>query len=612
MRSVERRIWRRKFGHGTLLVSVVVALITALSGTAVAATALTPPPGSGRGARLEGTTAAKSKSGTRATVKHAAAAALPDATGALSTVSSVTVNGGYTAAGIGMRNLGYGTISITGVPAGATVKSATLLWDVLGDSADPTFAQGTFDGTAITGTEWASGASPCWPVSSNFSYEADVTSLVTGNGSYNLTGFASGESDGADPWNVGSTPPLLEGASLVVVYTLASMPQTSIQIGEGATETDSGNTATATLDGFTAAASPAATTTYIVADGQYGTSAATFNGTTLPGVTFPGADPQAVPNYSLGNLWDTTTADVGSLVNPGDTSATLSVTGSNDCLVWVGQVLSVGNPTSSSPVYAALGDSFSSGEGNPPFIPDSNYAGDRCHRSLAAYSEHLSTIPAPQQFEFVACSGATTADITGPNTANNEPAQTSALSDATTVVTLTIGGDDLGFSHILKECIFSPISCKTLYSKSLPAAIKALQPTLLSTYEAIHAAAPNAFLAVGGYPDLFATNPVHNCHGVTGISTTERAWLDSMGDLLNSIIQAAVTQDQAVGDRTLFVPVNGSVPGTFTGHQLCSPSSTIYINQENLRHPVYSFHPDAAGQLAYAAAFDSVLKSAGL
>ena len=183
------------------------------------------------------------------------------ASGALSTVVSEVVHGGYTAAGIGMRNLGHGTISITGVPAGATVVSATLLWNVLADQADPTLAQGTFNGTAISGAQWASGTSPCWPVASNWSYEADVTKLVSGNGSYALTGFASGETDGADPWNVGSTAPLMEGASLVVVYQLASMPESVIQIAEGASETDTGNAASATLTGFTAGPPASAKTT---------------------------------------------------------------------------------------------------------------------------------------------------------------------------------------------------------------------------------------------------------------------------------------------------------------------------------------------------------------
>ena len=69
----------------------------------------------------------------------------------------------------------------------------------------------------------------------------------------------------------------------------------------------------------------------------------------LPGVTFPGGDPLAVPDYSIGNLWDTTTTDVSSLVGSGDTSAALSVTGSDDCLVWVGQVLAVSSASCSVP-----------------------------------------------------------------------------------------------------------------------------------------------------------------------------------------------------------------------------------------------------------------------
>ncbi len=109
----------------------------------------------------------------------------------------------------------------------------------------------------------------------------------------------------------------------------------------GAAETDSGNSAGVTLDGFTASSEPSATTTYVVADGQEAGNTATFDGTTQPGVSFPGADPQAVPDYSSGNLWDTVTTDVSTLVNPGDTTAALAVTGNADCLVWVGQVLAV-------------------------------------------------------------------------------------------------------------------------------------------------------------------------------------------------------------------------------------------------------------------------------
>lgn len=329
---------RRRRIRGWPLMAATALMAASAAVAAPAAGAATTGPHGNPGA---GTANAKVTRVQRATVRHASMSSSAAATGDLSTVLSETVHGGYVAAGTGLRNLGYGTISITGIPAGATVKSATLLWDILADSSDSSFAQGTLNGKAFTGTQWASGISPCWPVGTNFSYEADVTGTVTGNGSYNLAGIATGQSDGADPWTSGSTPPLDEGASLVVVYQRASAPQVTVQIGEGATETELGDSATATLNGFTVGAKPAVTTTYIVADGQLPGNTASFNGTTLPGVGFPGDDPQAVPHYSQGNLWDTVTADVSSYAHPGDTTAAIGVTGYQDCLVWVGQVLSV-------------------------------------------------------------------------------------------------------------------------------------------------------------------------------------------------------------------------------------------------------------------------------
>jgi hypothetical protein len=329
-----------------IIVLAVAVSCSLLPGLASIAASAAPAPIGGAGT-APGAPTAGAHGGHRA----AHTAGTPeDASGDLSTVSVTTVHGGYVAAGIGMRNLGYGTIAITGVPDGASIKSATLLWDIVADQPSASFAQGTIDGKAVSGNAVASGASPCWPEgSSNFSYEADVTQLVTGNGKYSLAGFAAGEDDGADPWNVGTVAPLLEGASLVVVYQLASMPSTVVQIAGGASEI-ADDTGSAQLAGFTASAQAKATTTYIVGDGQdIGTKYATFDGATVPGTGFTGSDPQAVPRYSQGDLWDTTTADVSSSVKPGDTSAPLSITsavdnGYYDCIVWVGQVLAVTQP----------------------------------------------------------------------------------------------------------------------------------------------------------------------------------------------------------------------------------------------------------------------------
>jgi hypothetical protein len=331
-------------GRGKLALALLAGLAVSAAGSAAPATAAGSAPKPGTGA---GTAAMRVKPAGTGFRQLARASAPKDATGSLSTVSVGTLHGGYVAAGIGLRNLGSGTISITGVPSGAKVASATLLWDIVADSADPSFAGGTFAGTKITGSAWGSGSSPCWSPGANFSYEADVTRQVTGNGSYALSGFTTGESDGADPWNAGSIPPLLEGATLVVVYNLGSRPLTTIQIAAGAGEI-ADDSATATMTGFTADAHPKATTTYIVADGQQGgIKSATFNGDAVPNATFSGTDPLAAGDYSLGNLWDTTTADVSSSIKASDTSASLSITSATDdsdnydCVVWVGQVLAV-------------------------------------------------------------------------------------------------------------------------------------------------------------------------------------------------------------------------------------------------------------------------------
>lgn len=198
------------------------------------------------------------------------------------------------------------------------------------------------NGQAITGTEIGTDISPCWPVNDNFSYRADVTSLVNGNGSYALSGFASGQTNGQDPWDGSSVPvpPLLEGASLVVIYTSPLSAQTQILLYDGSAEAKY-NLVTLTLSGFTAP-SPlgSAVTTFIGADGQsLWEEGSTFNGNTLPSVGWDGLDPQAVPSYSDGNLWDTMPVNVTGYVAPGSTSATATTLGGDDCLVWVAQVL---------------------------------------------------------------------------------------------------------------------------------------------------------------------------------------------------------------------------------------------------------------------------------
>ena len=282
----------------------------------------------------------------------------PAATGVLTTLYSTELHGGYVAAGVGMRNRGFGHLTISGIPNGAKVTAAFLLWDVLDDSNQTIDAVGVVNSNFVRGTLIGSGASPCWPPAANFGFEADITPLVSGNGIYALSGFASGAQDGSDPWVSGSPTPALEGASIVAIYSNSSSPLTHVEVDDGTAET-SGNQLSTSFSGFAASANPVAQTTFIVADGQSSPDGpATFNGVALNPGDFQGLDPQDGPAFSQGNLWDTSLYDVSSDVHPGDTSATATIVGTSDCLVWVGQALSVSGQsfgTPSSPQFLNIG-----------------------------------------------------------------------------------------------------------------------------------------------------------------------------------------------------------------------------------------------------------------
>ncbi len=133
----------------------------------------------------------------------------------------------YSSGGVGLRNLGTGTLHISGVVA--PVKAAFLYWAVITTGAAPaadksatltrTFPSG---GKSVTlaGTLMGTGPTPCWPGNTISVFRASVpVADATGNGSYQVAfklPGASGSTKGEDPW-LAAVPPLLEGASLVVV-----------------------------------------------------------------------------------------------------------------------------------------------------------------------------------------------------------------------------------------------------------------------------------------------------------------------------------------------------------------------------------------------------------
>jgi hypothetical protein len=269
------------------------------------------------------------------------------------------LKGGYVSAGVAMRNLGKGNIKLKGIPVGAKVQAAYLYWNIIAHSHKAAHAKGKVNGVAITGSLIGTTKTPCWhnfePVfPESRSYRANVTSLVKKNGTYKLRGFASGLKDGSDPWVAPVTYPLMEGASLVVVYSQSGYPYTRILLYNGAKEVGMVASArTTTMGTIPSYSSHLAYTTFIGGDGQSASELSSkFAGKAVKAADWDGTDPTIIfGNYSQGNLWDTENSSwtntakrgisVGRLIPAGASNVKVIVRSGSDCLVHVAQVLSV-------------------------------------------------------------------------------------------------------------------------------------------------------------------------------------------------------------------------------------------------------------------------------
>lgn len=254
--------------------------------------------------------------------------------------------------------------------------------------------------------------------------------------------------------------------------------------------------------------------------------------------------------------------------------------------------------------YVAMGDSFSSGEGVEPFESGSNTPGtDMCHRSSSAYPRLLeanTSLSLDLGSRFVACSGAKTSDITT-NTFNGEDPQIDALGSDTDIVTVTIGGNDVGFADYAIACTVTLCGPGTFDYDYIMDAIN--DPdfflNLEATYESILTHAPNAQVYVSGYPFLAAEDS-----DVCGAVDLTGAW--AVQDQLNAVTHDAVNDVRATVPATRLHYVDPNQTGSpFIGKHLCNGGASDF---NGLTSPTaYSFHPNADGQEDFKAVFENAI-----
>jgi hypothetical protein len=275
-------------------------------------------------------------------------------------------NSQFGSGGVGLRNRGTGSISISGVVA--PVKAAHIYWAVIttgsAGAADKTIKLQRLSPTpassliSVSGTLLGTGPSPCWPGNTISVFRGTVpTSVATGNGLYQVTLLpgAGGLTNGADPW-AGSVLPLMEGASLVIVGTGSAGQRVVIYDTGLAAHTFAGN------PGLSYSLTLPAPTTgsltlfdSIGADGQEGASRLAKAGlgdekTIINGVNFAGPSSNAVNGdwngssaMPLPQLWDDTGHDITAATPKGTTVLNVEILNqgesSYDCMTTVANVV---------------------------------------------------------------------------------------------------------------------------------------------------------------------------------------------------------------------------------------------------------------------------------
>ncbi|MGW5348426.1 GDSL-type esterase/lipase family protein [Streptomyces sp. HUAS TT3] len=220
--------------------------------------------------------------------------------------------------------------------------------------------------------------------------------------------------------------------------------------------------------------------------------------------------------------------------------------------------------------YVALGDSYSSGVGAGNYDSSSG----ACKRTNRAYPALWAAANSPQSFAFTACSGARTGDVLS--------GQLGPLNSGTDLVSITIGGNDAGFSDVMTTCVLqSESTCVNRINQAKAYVDATLPGQLDQVYDAIRGRAPSARVVVLGYPRFYKLNGT--C--VAGLTEGERSAINGAADHLN----AAISKRATAHGFTF-----ASVAGAFTGHEICSGDA--WLHSVNWLNIVESYHPTAAGQ----------------
>lgn len=247
--------------------------------------------------------------------------------------------------------------------------------------------------------------------------------------------------------------------------------------------------------------------------------------------------------------------------------------------------------------YVALGDSYTSG----PLIP--TQVDLNCVRSNRNYPSLVAAAVGSSALADVSCGGATTGDILNPGSGQlglPTAAQVTAVNASTALVTVGIGGNDIGFSGIITSCAEASLEnpfgtpCRDRFTAGgtdqLRARITATAPKVAAVLQAVHAAAPNAVVAVVGYPAILPDTGF-GCWPTVPVAFGDVPYLRGVEKALNSMLAATAAANGATYVDTYTPSI---------GHDACKSRSVRWVEGLIPGNAAAPFHPNAAGEQGMA------------
>ncbi|MEW2301035.1 SGNH/GDSL hydrolase family protein [Streptomyces sp. NPDC006655] len=244
--------------------------------------------------------------------------------------------------------------------------------------------------------------------------------------------------------------------------------------------------------------------------------------------------------------------------------------------------------------YVALGDSYTSGPAIPTQVDADCARSDHNYPSLVAADREVTA------FRDVSCSGATTAQMWQAQGTNGP--QLDAVRRDTDLVTVQIGGNDMGFGSIIATCAalsskdLTGDPCRQYYGASgtdqLVLNIVRTAPKVDKVLRAVRARAPHARILVVGYPDLLPDDG-SGCYPTVPFAAKDFPYLRDTEKRLNLMLRLV-----AAWNGARYVDTYGPT----VGHDMCKAPADRWIEPLRPTSPAAPAHPNAKGEAVMAQA----------